>query len=130
MCDYRVVNGDRPVARRRALAEAFCDLLAQVHAVDWRALGLGDVLADPGEEAARHELDHWEQVLRADQLEALPELDLAIDWLRARARPSRRTVLVHADYKPGNILLEGDRVTALLDWELAHLGDPLEDLAG
>ncbi|SDP13599.1 Predicted kinase, aminoglycoside phosphotransferase (APT) family [Klenkia soli] len=127
-CDYRVVNGDRPETARRALAESFCDLLADVHAVDWRGLGLDDVLVDPGEQAALHELEHWEQVLRADQLEALPELDLAIDWLRTRARPARRTVLVHADYKPGNILLEGDRISSLLDWELAHLGDPLEDL--
>ena len=127
-CDYRVVNGDRPLPARRVLAETFCDLLADVHATDWRGLGLTDVLTDPGEQAALHELDHWEQVLRHDQLEAHPELDLAIDWLRSRARPSRRTVLVHADFKPGNILLEGDRVSSLLDWELAHLGDPLEDL--
>lgn len=127
-CDYRVVNGDRPLPERRALAESFCDLLAQVHAVDWRRLGLGEVLIDPGAEAGLAELRHWEHVLRQDQLEAHPELDLAIDWLRARARPSRRTVLVHADFKPGNILLDGDRVSALLDWELAHLGDPLEDL--
>ena len=127
-CDYRVVNGDRPVAARRALAESFCDLLAQVHSVDWRGLGLGAVLDDPGENAGLAELQHWEQVLRHDQLEAYPELDLAIDWLRQSARPSRRTVLVHADFKPGNILLQGETISALLDWELAHLGDPLEDL--
>jgi len=127
-CDYRVVNGERPLDGRRELAREFCGLLAQVHAVDWRALGLGDVLSDPGERAALAELQRWEQILRQDQLEAHPELDLAIDWLRANARPSRRTVLVHADFKPGNILLDGDRVSALLDWELAHLGDPLEDL--
>lgn len=127
-CDYRVVNGDRPVAARRALATSFCDLLAQVHAVDWRGLGLDDVLDDPGEKAALSELQRWEQVLRHDQLEAHPELDLAIDWLREGARPSRRTVLVHADFKPGNILLEDGKISSLLDWELAHLGDPLEDL--
>ncbi|QRP50253.1 phosphotransferase family protein [Amycolatopsis sp. FDAARGOS 1241] len=127
-CDYRVVNGDRPLAERASLARRFCDLLAEVHLVDWRAGGLGGVLDDPGEQAARHELIRWETVLRQDQLEALPELDLALGWLRAHAPAAQRTVLVHADFKPGNILLEGDRVTALLDWELAHLGDPLEDL--
>ncbi len=127
-CDYRIVNGDRPVTERRALAQEFCDLLARVHDVDWRTLGLDGVLTDPGNDAALAELQHWEQILRQDQLEAYPELDLAIDWLRRHAQPSQRTVLVHADFKPGNILLEGDRVSSLLDWELAHLGDPLEDL--
>lgn len=127
-CDYRLINGGRPLAERRALARQFCDLLAQVHAVDWRRLGLGQVLPDPGISAARYELDRWEAILRKDQLEPWPELDLAIVCLRGRAPDSARTVLVHADFKPGNILLDGDRVSALLDWELAHLGDPLEDL--
>jgi len=127
-CDYRVVNGDRPLADRVRLAEQFCDLLAQVHDVDWAAVGLGEVLTDPGPQAARAELAKWEAVLREDQLEAYPELDLAIDRFRATAPPSTGTVLVHADFKPGNMLLDGDDVVALLDWELAHLGDPLEDL--
>lgn len=127
-CDYRVVNGDRPLADRVALAQAFCELLCAVHAVEWSGLGLGDVLPDPGTQAARAQLDQWEQVLRKDQLEAYPELDLAVRRLRATAPRSTQTVLVHADFKPGNILLDGDRVSALLDWELAHLGDPLEDL--
>ncbi|MGW4488498.1 phosphotransferase family protein [Amycolatopsis sp. NPDC004368] len=127
-CDYRVVNGDRPLPERTALARRFCELLGEVHAVDWRASGLGAVLADPGEQAAIVELARWETVLRQDQLDAHPELDLAVGWLREHAPVSARTVLVHADFKPGNILLQGGGISALLDWELAHLGDPLEDL--
>jgi aminoglycoside phosphotransferase (APT) family kinase protein len=127
-CDYRVVNGDRPLAERTDLARRFCELLAEVHSLDWRSVGLGEVLDDPGEQAARTELGRWQGILRQDQLEALPELDIAVDWLRENAPTSRRTVLVHADFKPGNILLQGDRISSLLDWELAHLGDPLEDL--
>jgi aminoglycoside phosphotransferase (APT) family kinase protein len=128
-CDYRILSGtDRSLERRRALAERFCDLLAEVHRADWRALGIAEMLPDPGEQAARAELDRWEAILRRDQLEEFPELELAIVVLRETAPVSERTVLVHADYKPGNLLLQGDRVTALLDWELAHLGDPLEDL--
>lgn len=127
-CDYRIVNGPLAVDVRVDLARQFCDLLAQVHAVDWRSLGLDGALRDPGPEAARFELDRWEQVLRHDQLEAYPELDWALHELHVRAPRSTRTVLVHADFKPGNILLENNHVTCLLDWELAHLGDPLEDL--
>lgn len=127
-CDYRVVNGERPLAERRQLAERFCDLLAEVHAVDWRGRGLGAVLDDPGERPSLHELDRWERILRQDQLEAWPELDFAIASLRSRAPRAEHVVLVHADFKPGNILLDNLDVTALLDWELAHLGDPLEDL--
>ncbi|HEY2207065.1 MAG TPA: phosphotransferase family protein [Pseudonocardia sp.] len=127
-CDYRVLNGERPLAERAVLAGRFCDLLARVHLTDWRGLGIGELLPDPGAGAALAELRGWEEILRRDQLEEYPELELAIDRLRETAPASARTVLVHADFKPGNILLEGDRVTALLDWELAHLGDPLEDL--
>jgi len=128
-CDYRILaDPDRSPDRRRALAESFCDLLVEVHRTDWRALGMAEILPDPGARAAAAELDRWEAILRRDQLEEFPELELAIVILRETAPASDRTVLVHADYKPGNLLLQGDRVTALLDWELAHLGDPLEDL--
>lgn len=128
-CDYRVLrNSSRPIGERRGLARVFCELLAAVHAVDWRALGLDTVLTDPGPDAARAALGHWAAVLRADQVEPWPELEYAIAVLAERAPRSTGTVLVHADFKPGNMLLDGDRVTALLDWELAHLGDPLEDL--
>jgi len=129
VCDYRVLrNPARPSDARAGLARTFCELLASVHDVDWQRIGLGATLADPGPEAARSELDRWATVLREDQLEPWPELEYAIVVLGERAPLSTRTALVHADFKPGNILLDGDRVTALLDWELAHLGDPLEDL--
>lgn len=127
-CDYRVLRSTRSLAERRDLATRFCDLLAAVHATDWHGVGLDVVLADPGPDAASAELDRWEEILRRDALEAHPELDLAIDALRASAPVSARTVLVHADFKPGNILLDSGDISALLDWELAHLGDPLEDL--
>lgn len=127
-CDYYVLNGSRPLEERTALAEQLCDLLVTVHKVDWRAAGLGDVLDDPGEWASIVEVDQWEAVLRRDQREAYPEIDLAAQWLRSTAPRAQHTVLVHGDYKPGNVLLEGSEVTALLDWELAHLGDPMEDL--
>lgn len=127
-CDYYVLNGSRPLDERVALAERFCDLLAQVHTVDWRSSELARIFTDPGANAALAELDQWEAVLRSDQREPYPEVDLAIQWMRTAPPQAQATVLVHGDYKPGNILLEGTRVVALLDWELAHLGDPMEDL--
>jgi aminoglycoside phosphotransferase (APT) family kinase protein len=127
-CDYFVVNGERPLSERVRLAERFCDLLAEVHLVDWRTTGMAAFLTDPGPMASVTELERWEAVLRRDQLEAYPELELAKVWLLANAPRSSTTVLVHGDFKPGNVLLDGERMTALLDWELAHLGDPMEDL--
>jgi aminoglycoside phosphotransferase (APT) family kinase protein len=126
--DYYVLNGERALEDRVELAEQLCDLLAEVHRVDWAALGIGQIFDDPKPAAALRQLEEYEEILHRDQLEAYPELELAIDWLAARAPESATTVLVHGDFKPGNVLLEGTRVVALLDWEMAHLGDPLEDV--
>ena len=126
--EYYVLNGDRPLGVRVRLAEQLCDLLAEVHKVDWKGVGIGEILDDPGTWASLSELDRYEEILHRDQLEAYPELELAIQWLRGTAPPSQATVLVHADFKAGNVLLEDARIVALLDWELAHLGDPMEDV--
>ena len=127
-CDYFVVNGERPLPDRLALARQFCELLATVHGVDWQALGMDEFLADPGPGAALAEVTAWETILRRDQVEPYPEMDLAAHWLRAHAPLSPKTVLIHGDFKAGNVLLEDGAIVALLDWELAHLGDPHEDL--
>lgn len=128
-CDYFALNGERPLDARLSLAERFCDLLADIHRLDWKALGVDQVLPDPGPDAARRALDEWVAILRQDQIEPLPELELMIDWLTHHAPRSQRTVLVHGDFKAGNILLDDkDQIILLLDWELTHLGDPLDDI--
>jgi aminoglycoside phosphotransferase (APT) family kinase protein len=135
-CDWFVVNGDRPLDVRRAFASRALELLAAIHAVDWRAAGLGPVLGEPppGTGAASAAIDHWETELRRQQLEPFPELEVVIGWLRAHEPVAQTTALVHGDFKPGNMLLRtgaGDapvEIVAMLDWETAHLGDPIEDI--
>ncbi len=59
-----------------------------------------------------------------------PVFELAFAWLRARLKPPTEAVLVHADFRNGNIMVSPETgLAAVLDWELAHLGDPLEDLS-
>ncbi|MGH3761915.1 phosphotransferase family protein [Actinophytocola sp.] len=58
-----------------------------------------------------------------------PAFELAIDWLRAHRPPEVAKVLVHGDFRAGNLIVGPDGIRAVLDWELAHLGDPAEDLA-
>lgn len=128
VCDYLALNGDRPLDRRLAIAHRLYDRLADIHRVDWRALGLDAVLGNPGNKAAPAALDYWEAELRRVQLEPEPELELVVAWLRERAPDNEVVTLVHGDFKPGNVLMQGDEVALVLDWETAHLGDPLEDI--
>lgn len=128
VCDLFVLDGDGPAGDRAALARRLYAELARIHRVDWRAAGLGACLDDPGAEAAVRAVDHWERVLGEVQLDPEPELRLVIGWLRDHARGNDVTTLVHGDFKPGNLLVEDGEVTAVLDWETAHLGDPHEDL--
>ncbi len=126
-CDWYVLNGSRPLSTRLQIGQQFIELLAAIQRVDWRNLGLVDATtsAQPG---ALAELVYWEHELRRVQLEPLPEMELCLTWLRRHAPQAQAVVLVHGDFKPGNALLVGDDISAMLDWETAHLGDPLEDL--
>ena len=134
-CEPLGLNGVRPLEDRVALAQRIYARLADIHLLDWVALGLGDHLVDPGPNAARAAIAHWEGELRRVQLDPEPELAFVFAWLRANAPENVRTTLVHGDFKPGNLLLgEGADgtgtidVSAVLDWETVHLGDPHEDL--
>lgn len=126
-CDWFVLNSSRPLATRLRLAEDFMGLLAGLQRVDWRTRGLDDGPPDTAY-GAPAEIAFWEAELRRVQIEPLPEMELVLGWLRAHAPAPQGVVLVHGDFKPGNTLLVDDAYSALLDWETAHPGDPLEDL--
>ncbi len=113
-------------AARTAVGERFVDALAAIHAIDVDAAGLQDAVGPP-----RDEVGHWERLLDAAVLVEIPLLREAIAWLREHpAPPADRVALVHGDYRLGNFMLADDgTIAAVLDWELAHLGDPVEDLA-
>ena len=117
---------DDPIAfgsqdARRAIGLDFVDALASIHGLDWRAVGLG---------GPRDEVAHWERLLDEAVLVEVPLVREAIVWLRANPASSGRVALVHGDYRIGNFILGSDRrIAAVLDWELAHVGDPVEDIA-
>lgn len=121
-------------AERRTLGPAIMRALADLHAVDWHRLGL-DFLGVPGggRATAEGELARWEQRIAASGLPADPALTAALLWLRRHVPSCDETTLVHGDFRLGNFLVardgDGARLTGVLDWEMVHLGDPLEDLA-
>lgn len=107
-------------------------ILGEIARADPAALGLADVMepVDPAT-AWERELARWTSDLDSDELEPQPITRAAIRWLsRHPPPPAQRLSVVHADYRTGNFLVdEGGTIRGILDWELAHLGDPLEDLA-
>ena len=67
--------------------------------------------------------------MRQDTLEPQPVLELAFHWLKRHLPPPPdRLALVHGDYRTGNFLYDQTGITGILDWEMAHAGDPVEDL--
>lgn len=130
-----VVHGDGRFSRitdpgqRSAVAKDFIGHLVALHAVDVHAIGLADGEVDV-RDTVRRQLDEMESLVafRGGVPEAL--LGLALAWLRANVPAySGPAVLVQGDTGPGNFMFDGERVTAIVDWELAHLGDPMDDLA-
>ena len=86
-----------------------------------------EVVFDGGT-SARAAIAEWRAYLERQQLEPQPELVEVLCWLERHAPTAQATVLVHGDWKPGNWLIDGDDIVVVLDWETAHLGDPLEDV--
>jgi aminoglycoside phosphotransferase (APT) family kinase protein len=114
------------------LAERKWTILAEIARADPHTLGLTEVMGAPApEDCWRRELGYWEAALDRDAAEPLPIVRAAIRWLRANPPPPAQKVsVVHGDYRTGNFLFDpAGEIHAVLDWEMAHLGDPLEDLA-
>lgn len=118
-----------PVHRERA-ARDFLEILARIHRLDWKAAGL-EFLPGLHEklEPAAVQVDEWQRLYVQERLAHEPLLDLAFRRLTEALPATDRVTLVHADFRSGNYLLdEAGHITAMLDWEMAHLGDPMEDL--
>jgi len=114
------------------VAERKWTILGEIAKADPQALNLTSVMEAPALDACwRRELDHWEAVFDTDEAEPQPIARAAIRWLRAHPPPpAQKLSVVHGDYRTGNFLYdEAGEIHGVLDWEMAHLGDPLEDLA-
>lgn len=125
-------NAQLASAHAETLAPQKWTILGEISKADPAALGLDKVMATVAPNACwQRELTYWEQLIDRDELCPQPIARAAIRWLRRHPPlPAQRVGVVHADYRTGNFLFD-DRghIRAILDWEMAHLGDPLEDLA-
>lgn len=113
----------------RQMSKALVDALARFHAVDYKAIGLGD-LGEPAGFIAR-QIAGWYKRWQAAKIEAVTEMDTIFTWLRENQPETTQFSLVHNDYKLDNVMLAADdpgRITAIFDWDMCTLGDPLSDL--
>lgn len=113
----------------RALSEALVDTLVELHAVDYVAAGLGD-LGRPEGYVAR-QVSGWIERYRRARTDDLPDMEAAAAWMVSHQPPSQGAALIHNDFKYDNLVLDPNdltRVLAVLDWEMATIGDPLMDL--
>lgn len=116
-------------AERRGIYNAMIDTLADLHAIDPVAVGLGDY-GKPGNYFER-QVARWTKQYRASETETIPEMDRLIDWLPRTMPVQDRVAIVHGDYRIDNMIFAAaePRVIAVLDWELSTLGDPLADFS-
>jgi aminoglycoside phosphotransferase (APT) family kinase protein len=120
-----------PASDRAVVACDFAEALAELHNVDPASLALPGVPhPKDAEEHARLDLARWRGIQHTRVDSPAPVTLLAGAWLAAHPPAHvERSALCHGDAGAGNFLHEDGRVTALLDWEFAHLGDPLDDVA-
>ncbi|SRR6266446_3074008 len=123
----RLLRDEQYATARDAMPEQLASILARIHTIDYRKHGL-DFLPEPDGSAARGEVLRYQDTFRKIALEPHPAFELAFRWLLERVPKSPRRVLVHGDYRIGNVIFGPEGVRSILDWELAHIGDPMEDI--
>ncbi len=129
-----VILRDKPpagfdAATANRLAHSFVANLAELHNLDYRAAGLSELGRPEG--YVRRQVEGWAQRYRNAKTDDVPEVERAFAWLGENLPPESTAALIHNDYKYDNIVLaENDltRIVAVLDWEMATIGDPLMDL--
>lgn len=114
---------------RKEVCRSFIRNLSDLHALDYKAAGLGD-LGHP-EGYPRRQVEGWTKRYFAAKTNEHPELEAAIEWLNKDIPKESGASIVHNDYKFDNVMLDPDdltQITAVLDWEMVTVGDPLMDL--
>jgi len=115
-------------ATRRRMYEQLIDTLAELHCIDPAAADLAD-FGKPGNYFER-QVARWTRQYRDSQTDYIPEMERLIAFLPETLPEQSRTSIVHGDYRIDNVVYGGDgTLTAVLDWELATLGDPLADFS-
>ena len=133
--DGIVIRGPIPTAfdtaeHRRGIGYELVDRLADIHALDWRAIGLESLARKP-EAFLERNLRRMQELYDAVKHREVAEIDAAGEWLRANAPAQADVTLTHGDYKLDNVMLDPSpppRIAAVVDWEIATIGDPMVDL--
>ena len=114
-------------SERGAIYDAMNATIARLHAFDPAAIGLGDFGKAEGYVA--RQVKRWSEQYRLSETDEIPEMSRLMAWLPDRVPPTSRPALVHGDYRLDNLMIakDGPNVLAVLDWELATLGDPTAD---
>ncbi len=117
------------VAERRAVYDDLNRVMAALHGVDVQAVGLGD-FGRP-EAYVQRQVARWTKQYRASQTQPIDAMERLIEWLPAHVPPQLGRGIVHGDFRLDNVVLHATepRIVAVLDWELATLGEPLADFA-
>jgi aminoglycoside phosphotransferase (APT) family kinase protein len=127
-----IMSPDPFGAQRAKIGRQFYTVMGKIAAADPRDVGLSDFDGETDiHDVAMHEVARWEKVVDEDEREPQPIVRAAIRWLKRNKPPAAQKIsVVHGDYRTGNFLVDDDGdIRAILDWEMSHLGDPLEDLA-
>ncbi|HEY4069972.1 MAG TPA: phosphotransferase family protein [Sphingomicrobium sp.] len=124
-------NGSLPdfdASARTRMYEQLIDTLADLHSVDAETAGLGD-FGKPGNYFER-QVRRWTRQYRDSETDYIPEMERLVAFLPETIPQQSRSSIVHGDYRIDNVLFDGDgTLAAVLDWELATLGDPLADFS-
>lgn len=120
---------DLSPALMRKLSETFVDALVELHAIDLKATQL-DTFGKP-EGYVQRQVDGWIDRYNKAKTDEIPDMETLAAWMRANVPPSNPRTLIHNDFKYDNLVLDPADLThirAVLDWEMATVGDPLADL--
>ena len=118
-----------PASAYKTIANSWLDTMIELHDVDYEAVGLGDLGKPEG--YVERQVSNWgKQYLKA-KTDEYPEVEMVMQWMQEQQPKDYSHCLIHNDFKYDNVVFKDDswqEVAAVLDWEMATLGDPLMDL--